>query len=561
MKLAAGVEVGPYHVIEQVGRGGMATVFKAYQPALERYVAIKVLPEFLAEDPDFRERFRREAVAIAKLRHPGILSVFDHGEFEGQPYIVTEFVEGGTFQQQLAGKPITVQQTLEVLQPIAAAIDYAHERGVLHRDIKPSNILITKEGAPVLGDFGLARMMTSNERLTRLDSVVGTPEYMAPEQCAGKESGPAADRYSFGVVAYEALTGHVPYEAETPAAVMLAQIQSPLPDPRTVNAAINENVERALLRMLSKDPEQRFTSCSAFARALAATDTPMSGEPRVAAAAVAAMPTLAASPAVATTPAPVTVAASVAPAPGAAPPSAPRARGVAPWMFIAAGALVVLLAVAGVLYAVAGNKGSTHNTSTPPAATGVKHGSLIYQADLAHGGFSNGDVPSPDPAGSMTLGMSSDGLVLKILQDDASVSGEFDGPSLKNYVAHLVLRADSGSDLEFDWAVRSRSSSETADVFLNIEVAQESMTLYLSPDGASNQALTAALPVAGLQAAKTMDLWIAVNGNDIQLYLDSKKVADVTETTVSGATTPNFYIQGKKNATLRVLTIAYYAVS
>src|SRR5438270_1273413 len=398
MKLAAGVEVGPYHVIEQVGRGGMATVFKAYQPALERYVAIKVLPEFLAEDPDFRERFRREAVAIAKLRHPGILSVFDHGEFEGQPYIVTEFVEGGTFQQQLAGQPISVQQTLEVLQPVAAAIDYAHERGVLHRDIKPSNILITKEGAPVLADFGLARMMTSNERLTRVDAVVGTPEYMAPEQCAGKDTGPAADRYSFGVVAYEALTGHVPYEAETPAAVMLAQIQSPLPDPRVVNPAINENVERALLRMLSKDPELRFTSCSAFARALAATDTPMSGEPRVAAAPMA----VAASPEVATA-VPMTVAAGLPPAPTAARPTAARARVVAPWMFIAAGALVVLLAVAGVLYAVAGNRGGSAHGTTPAVGAGVKHGSLINPVDLSHGGWSNNETPSPDPNGSITL--------------------------------------------------------------------------------------------------------------------------------------------------------------
>jgi len=549
MKLAAGVEVGPYHVIEQVGRGGMATVFKAYQPALERYVAIKVLPEFLAEEPDFRERFRREAVAIAKLRHPGILSVFDHGEYEGQPYIVTEFVEGGTFQQQLAGKPITVQQTLEVLQPIAAAIDYAHERGVLHRDIKPSNILITKEGAPVLGDFGLARMMTSNERLTRIDSVVGTPEYMAPEQCAGKETGPAADRYSFGVVAYEALTGHVPYQAETPAAVMLAQMQQPLPDPRVINPAINENVERALLRMLSKDPDQRFTSCSAFVRALAATDTPVSGEPRV----------------VAT---PATVA---APVPTAAPPgsvpalslSGPRAegrgRGKQLWV-IGAGVLVVLLAVAGILYAVAANKGSS-NTTTPVASTGVKHGSLIYQADLAHGGWSNNETPSPDPNGSITLANASDGLALAIQQDDAGMSGEFDGPALKNYVAHIVLFADKGSDVEFDWAVRSRASNEKADVFLNIAISQESMTLYLSPDNASNQALTAALPVSGLQAAKTLDLWISVNGTDIQLWLGSKKVADVTETTVSGATTPNFYIQGKKNAVVHLTTVVYYAVS
>ena len=166
MKLGPGVQVGPYQIVEQVGRGGMATVFKAYQPALERMVALKVLPEVLAEDPQFRERFRREAVAIAKLRHHSILTVYDHGEFEDQLYIVTEFVEGGTFATEL-GKPLGVQRSTAVLTSIASALDYAHKQGVLHRDVKPSNILINKEGAAVLGDFGLARMMApTGERLT-----------------------------------------------------------------------------------------------------------------------------------------------------------------------------------------------------------------------------------------------------------------------------------------------------------------------------------------------------------------------------------------------------------
>ena len=214
MKLGPGVQVGPYQIVEQVGRGGMATVFKAYQPALERMVALKVLPEVLAEDPQFRERFRREAVAIAKLRHHSILTVYDHGEFEDRLYIVTEFVEGGTFATEL-GQPLGVQRSTAVLTSIASALDYAHKQGVLHRDVKPSNILINKEGAAVLGDFGLARMMApTGERLTRIDMVVGTPEYMSPEQCAGRDAGPASDQYSLGVVAFEALTGHVPYEAE-----------------------------------------------------------------------------------------------------------------------------------------------------------------------------------------------------------------------------------------------------------------------------------------------------------------------------------------------------------
>src|SRR5215467_12429872 len=268
MKLGPGVQVGPYQIMEQVGRGGMATVFKAYQPALERVVALKVLPDVLAEDPQFRERFRREAVAIAKLHHPNILTVYDHGEYEDQLYIVTEFVEGGTFANEL-GRPLRMSRATRVLQSIAAALDYAHERGILHRDIKPSNILINRDGAAVLGDFGLARMMApTGDRLTRIDMVVGTPEYMSPEQCAGRDSGPASDQYSLGVVAFEALTGHVPYEAETPAAVMLEQIQSPLPDPRTVNPDLPVPVELALMKSLAKDPAERYATCGEFMKAI-----------------------------------------------------------------------------------------------------------------------------------------------------------------------------------------------------------------------------------------------------------------------------------------------------
>jgi hypothetical protein len=244
--------------------------------------------------------------------------------------------------------------------------------------------------------------------------------------------------------------------------------------------------------------------------------------------------------------------------PSAPVPVAAAARGRTPMYVIGAAALVVLLAFAGVLYAISSNK-TPHSTSgsisTPP------HGSLIYKADLAHGGWSGGTAPSPDPNGSITIGASGGAMDLSVTQDGGSMSGQFDGPGLKDYVAHLVLSADKGSDVEFDWAVRSRSSTESADVFLNIEVAEESMTLFLSPDGASNQALTAALPVGGLQNGTTMDLWIVVNGTNIQLWLGSKKVADVNETSASGATTPNFYLQGKKNAAIHLMTVTYYAVA
>ena len=539
MKIAAGVKVGPYEVIEQVGRGGMATVFKAYQPALERHVAIKVLPEFLAEDIQFRERFRREAVAIAKLRHPGILAVYDHGELEGQPYIVTEFVEGGTFADEL-GRPISVGRALAVLATVASALDYAHERGVLHRDVKPSNILVSKDGAAVLGDFGLARMMASNERLTRLDMVVGTPEYMSPEQCAGKETGAASDQYALGVVAFEALTGHVPYHAETPAAVMLAQMQSPLPDPRGENPSLSTAIDLALERALAKEPANRFPTCGAFVQALEATVAqPAAPVPS---------PAAVASPAVAPT----------ATAPAAAKAPASFLRGRRP-LLISAAILVVLVGLAGTVYAISNGRPTKNAAVTTTPSPGPAHGSLIYEAKLSPSAWSTGGAPSPNPAGSATVtyGTSID---LKIQKDGAGLSGEFDGPALKNYVADLVLRVDQGSDFEVNWLVRNRSGSEHADVGLNIQVADETMTLYLSPDGASNQALAATVPVTGMQNGRTINLVMVVNGQSIALYLDGRRVVDVTESSATGGTTPSFEMDGKSGA-LHILSLRYYAIA
>ena len=266
--------LGPYRVIGELGRGGMATVYKGHQDSLSRYVAIKVLPEFFAEEPGFKERFKQEAVAVANLRHPNILAVFDYGEQDGVNYIVTEFVDGGTLAEQF-GKPLPVDYVTTILEPIASALDYAHRREVLHRDIKPSNVLLETDGTPILSDFGLARMMTSKaERLTQSGMIVGTPEYMSPEQCEGVELDAAADQYSLAVVAYEGLTGRVPFAADTPVAVIMAQIGNELPPPRSVNPELSEAVQGALLKGLAKDPKDRYKSCVAFVKALADAEHP-----------------------------------------------------------------------------------------------------------------------------------------------------------------------------------------------------------------------------------------------------------------------------------------------
>jgi len=270
--LQPGTVIGPYRITERIGRGGMATVFKAHHDALARYVAIKVLPDFLAEQEGFEERFQQEAVAIAHLRHPSILAVYDYGEEDGNHYIVEEFVEGGTLSDRM-GRVHSLEETVSILSPIASALDYAHARGVLHRDVKPSNIMLTADGTPILGDFGLAQMMgASDARLTLTGMIVGTPEYMAPEQCAGQDIEATADVYSLAVVAYQMLTGQVPFTAATPAAVIVAQMRAELPPPRSVNPNLSEASESALLKGLARQPADRWPTAGELVGALASAE-------------------------------------------------------------------------------------------------------------------------------------------------------------------------------------------------------------------------------------------------------------------------------------------------
>ncbi len=263
--------IGPYRVIERIGAGGMATVYKAHHDALSRYVALKILPDFLAEQEGFKERFQQEAVAIAHLRHPSVLAVYDYGEQDGNSYIVEEFVEGGTLSDRM-GKPHALDETVAMLSPIASALDYAHSRGVLHRDVKPSNIMLTADSTPILGDFGLAKMMSGTEHLTMSGMIVGTPEYMAPEQCSGLPIDATADVYSLGVVAYQMLTGQVPFKAATPAAVIVAQMRGELPPPRSINPDLSPSAESALLKGLARKPDDRWPKAGDLIGALAAAE-------------------------------------------------------------------------------------------------------------------------------------------------------------------------------------------------------------------------------------------------------------------------------------------------
>jgi len=267
-----GLSLGRYHILEQLGEGGMATVYKAYDTRLERDVAVKVIrTEKLTLETMGRtlKRFEREAKALAKLTHPNIVPISDYGEHEGKPYLVMPYLPGGTLKQRL-GKPIPWQEALRLLLPVARALEYAHQQGVVHRDVKPSNILITASGEPMLTDFGIAKILLDSEETADLTGTgvgIGTPEYMAPEQFQGK-TGPQADIYALAVVLYEMLTGRKPYTADTPAAIIIRQATEPLPRPGQFAPDLPDMVEKVLFKALAKKSEDRYQGMAEFATAL-----------------------------------------------------------------------------------------------------------------------------------------------------------------------------------------------------------------------------------------------------------------------------------------------------
>jgi formylglycine-generating enzyme required for sulfatase activity/tRNA A-37 threonylcarbamoyl transferase component Bud32 len=271
MSSLIGQSIGRYHILEQPGEGGMATVYKAYDTRLERDVAVKIIRRgaFPLEQLDsMLKRFEREAKALARLMHPNIVGVIDYGEYKGSPYLVMPYLPGGTLKEKL-GQPMPWQEAVRLLLPVAQALEYAHAQNIIHRDIKPSNILLTSNGLPMLSDFGIAKILDTEagQTLTGTGVGVGTPEYMAPEQWVGKVT-PQSDIYSLGVVFYEMLTGRKPYTADTPAAVLIKQTNDPLPPPRQFVPGLPEAVEKILFKALTKKPEDRYLDMAAFGRAL-----------------------------------------------------------------------------------------------------------------------------------------------------------------------------------------------------------------------------------------------------------------------------------------------------
>jgi len=272
MASLVGSNVGKYRVVGRLGRGGMAEVYKAYQPGLDRYVGIKVLHAHLVDDSDFIGRFEREALAIGKLRHPNIVQALDFDR-EGETYFMAmEYIDGPTLKDEIkarkaADKPFKLEEISRIFTALGSAIDYAHKRGMVHRDIKPANVMINQEGQVVLTDFGIARIMGATQ-YTQTGALSGTPAYMSPEQGQGERGDKRSDIYSLGVMLYEMITGIVPYDADTPFAVIMKHISEPLPLPSKINPDVPETVERVVLKAMSKNPDDRYQSGQEMAIAL-----------------------------------------------------------------------------------------------------------------------------------------------------------------------------------------------------------------------------------------------------------------------------------------------------
>jgi protein kinase-like protein len=335
MSFNVGENVGPYRIVEQLGQGGMATVYKAFHAALDRYVALKALHPAFGEDPNFEARFQREARLVARLEHPHIVPVYDYAEHEGRPYLVMKFIEGDTLKARLARGPLTSAEINSVVDSVGTALSYAHKQGILHRDIKPSNVLLGLDGNIWLADFGLARIAQAAESTLSSDMIMGTPQYISPEQAMGeKKLDEGTDIYSFGVMLYEMVVGQVPFNADTPFSIIHDHIYSPLPMPRAINPKVPEPVERVLLKALAKSRPDRYPDVNALVQAFKdawkEAGVPMQGtaitmRPAALKAEAATIPPLTATPAAAT------LVAKSAPA-----------RTTSPWLFVGGAALLLV---------------------------------------------------------------------------------------------------------------------------------------------------------------------------------------------------------------------------
>jgi serine/threonine-protein kinase len=264
-----GRKIGGYDIVERIGAGGMAEVYKAYDPAVDRFVAVKVLLEEYCKDPEFRSRFHLEARSIAMVEHAHILPIFAYGEQDELLYLVMRYIPSGSLSDRIETHgQFPFAAACDILHPVADALDYAHEHGLLHRDLKTDNVLIDTTEHAYLADFGLVKLLQKPSGFFTRNFLPGTPEYMSPEQCLGEDDlTPAADQYALGIVLYYMICGRVPFKGNGPLAVLHHHVNSPPPPPADYRPNLPDATASVMLRALAKSPEDRFASCGEFAQA------------------------------------------------------------------------------------------------------------------------------------------------------------------------------------------------------------------------------------------------------------------------------------------------------
>jgi len=254
-------KIGRYDIKAELGRGGMATVYRAYDPSFEREVAIKVLPPELTHDPQFRDRFRREIKTIASLEHPAIVPVYDVGEEDGVPYFVMRYMPGGSLTQWIEKGKFSMEDAARIIERLASALAYAHKNGLIHRDLKPDNILFDNNGDPFISDFGVAKITDSATNMTG-SGIIGTPAYMSPEQAQGEHVDNRTDIYGLGVIIFQMLSGEQPYEATTPMGVAVKHITDPVPEILKINPGLPAEADTIIKTAMAKDPSLRYQTAT-----------------------------------------------------------------------------------------------------------------------------------------------------------------------------------------------------------------------------------------------------------------------------------------------------------
>jgi serine/threonine protein kinase len=260
-------KIGRYEIRAELGRGGMATVYRAYDPSFDREVAIKVLPRELLHDPQFHDRFKREIKTIASLEHPAIVPVYDVGEDDGVPYFVMRYMTGGSLSNWIAKGKFSLQDAARIIERLASALAYAHKNGIVHRDLKPDNILFDNIGDPFISDFGVAKFTEASTNLTG-SGIIGTPAYMSPEQAQGEPVDNRSDIYGLGVIIFQMLSGKQPYNAATPMGVAVKHITEPVPEILKVNPSLPEATDAIIKTAMAKNKDNRFPTATALSQAM-----------------------------------------------------------------------------------------------------------------------------------------------------------------------------------------------------------------------------------------------------------------------------------------------------